>query len=129
MNGSSEYARRFGRNEAPVLEALRRLGGGTAREVRRAMTRPPDLDVVRVILEGLVGKQLVLEQPGPGEMLYRPARSASDTARAALLALLQRGFHGSVVELVRSLLDATGSGLSSSELGALADLVRRAGGA
>ena len=114
------------RRERQIVDALFRLGRGSAAEVRAELPDPPSYSAVRALLRILEEKGHVRhEQDGP-RYVYMPTVARENAKRSALRHLVQTFFEGSATQAISALLDSSSSKLSDAELERLAHMLEEA---
>jgi BlaI family transcriptional regulator, penicillinase repressor len=115
------------RRERQIIEALYRLGEGSARDVARAIRDPAAHDVVRVTLLTLERKGQIRHRVEGRRHVYAPVQSPDKARRSALATLTSTFFAGSASRAVLALLDMSRAKLSEAELDELAAWVEQQG--
>jgi predicted transcriptional regulator len=114
------------RRERQIVDALFRLGRGSAAEVRGELPDPPSYSAVRALLRILEEKGHVRhEQDGP-RYVYMPTVARENAKRSALRHLVQTFFEGSATQAISALLDSSSSKLSDAELERLGHILEEA---
>lgn len=114
------------RRERQIVDALFRLGRGSAAEVRAELPDAPSYSAVRALLRILEEKGHVRhEQDGP-RYVYMPTVARENAKRSALRHLVQTFFEGSATQAISALLDSSSSKLSDAELERLAHMLEEA---
>ncbi|HSF15279.1 MAG TPA: BlaI/MecI/CopY family transcriptional regulator [Vicinamibacteria bacterium] len=117
---------RLSNRERQIMDVLYREGKATAAEVREALVDPPSYSAVRATLRILEEKgQVRHEKDGP-RYLFRPAVGLDKAKRTAVRHLLTTFFDGSAEMAVATLLDESASGLSTTDLERLKELIEQA---
>lgn len=106
------------RREREVFETLCRLDGGTAAQVREALSDPLSDSAVRTMLRRLETKGLVRRDGGGDGFVYRPAPRTETVAAGALQRMIDTFFAGSAASAATALL-GMGQRLSPEEAAAL----------
>lgn len=114
------------RRERQVMDALYRLGGGTARDVLGAMEDPPSYSAVRTFLRLLEEKGHVTHVEEAGRYVYRPTASRAKASKRALGRVVETFFAGSVGDAIAALVDSSRGKLSRDEIRRLEALVESA---
>ena len=117
---------RLSRRERQVLEAIYRLGSGSAREVRQALPNPPSYSAVRTHLRILEEKGYLRHEEDGRRYIYHAVVDKRDARRSALSNLLETFFDGSVTATVSTLLEQDDLELTEEELEELEALVHKA---
>lgn len=123
---SPRILQRLGRRERQVLEAVYRLGSGTVREVRAALSDPPSYSAVRTHLRILEEKGHLRHEVCGRSYVYHPTVEKEEARRSALRSLLETFFDGSVAATVSTLLEEDDLRLSDDELAQLETMIREA---
>ncbi|MGE5814368.1 MAG: BlaI/MecI/CopY family transcriptional regulator [Acidobacteriota bacterium] len=114
------------RRERQIVDALFRLGRGSAAEVRAELPDAPSYSAVRALLRILEEKGHVRhEQDGP-RYVYMPTVARENAKRSALRHLVQTFFEGSATQAISALLDSSSSKLSDAELERLTHMLEEA---
>lgn len=114
------------RRERQIVDALFRLGRGSAAEVRSELPEPPSYSAVRALLRILEEKGHVRhEQDGP-RYVYMPTVARDNAKRSAMRHLVQTFFEGSASQAISALLDSSSSKLSDAELERLSQILEEA---
>lgn len=117
---------RLSRRERQVLEAVYRLGRGSVREVRDALSNPPSYSAVRTHLRILEEKGYLRHEEQGRRYVYHAVVDKREARRSALSNLLETFFDGSVLATVSTLLEREDLDLTEEELEELETLVRKA---
>ena len=114
------------RRERQIVDALFRLGRGSAADVRAAIPDAPSYSAVRALLRILEEKGHVRhEQDGP-RYVYTPTVPRENAKRSALRHLVQTFFEGSTTQAISALLDSSSSKLTDAELERLTGMLEDA---
>src|SRR5262249_33519860 len=97
------------RRERQVMDALFRLGAGTARDVLASIDDPPSYSAVRTFLRLLEEKGHVTHVEEGGRYVYRPVASRTKARKQALARVVETFFDGSIGDAIAALVD-TGRG-------------------
>ena len=90
--------------EAEFMNALWKIGQGTAEEIRKAVAGDPHDSTVRTMLRILEAKGFVRHERRGKAFVYQPAIAKEAAQGSALKKLLRRMFQGSAKELAIRLL-------------------------
>jgi predicted transcriptional regulator len=113
------------RRERQIVDALHRLGGGSAVEIRDAIPEPPTTTAVRTLLRILEQKGHVRRRQDGPRYIYSAAEAPARAQRGALRHVLQTFFGGSPEDLLATLVDLPEARkLRKRDLARLNDLVR-----
>src|SRR5690349_5190869 len=93
------------RRERQIVDALHRLGGGSAAEIREAIADPPTTTAVRTLLGILERKGHVRRRQDGPRFTYSAAEPPARAQRGALRHVLHTFFGGSPEELLATLVD------------------------
>ena len=114
------------RRERQIIDALYKLGRGSAAEIRTEMPSAPSYSAVRSLLRLLEEKGHIRhEQDGP-RYVYVPVVGRDSAKRSAMRHLLQTFFDGSTSQAMSALLDVSSSRLDEAELDRLKRLIDQA---
>jgi predicted transcriptional regulator len=91
--------------EAQVMDAVWRLGGATAEQVRGALPEPLHDSTVRTLLRVLEAKGYLRHEVRGKAFVYRAAVGRRKAQRRALRSVLARFFGGSAEDLVLRLIE------------------------
>lgn len=114
------------RRERQVMDALYRLGAGTAREVQGAMDDPPSYSAVRTFLRLLEEKGQVTHVETAGRYVYKPTTSRTTARKRALSRVVDTFFGGSVSDAISALVDTSRGKLSKEEIARLETMIENA---
>jgi predicted transcriptional regulator len=114
------------RREREAMEALHRLGAGTAVEVMDSIKAPPSYSAVRSVLRILEEKGHIVHEEDGKRYVYRPALHRKVAARDALLQVVNTFFAGSLSNVVKTFLDEKDAELTDFELNNLSEMIERA---
>lgn len=114
------------RRERQILEALYRLGKGSAAEIREALTDPPTYTAVRTHLAILQEKGHVRYESDGTRYIYEPVVPREEMARSVIEGVLQNFFGGSVEKVVATLIDREESQVTPEQLDRLAQIIEEA---
>ena len=93
------------RRERQIVDALHRLGGGSAAEIRDAIPEPPTTTAVRTLLRILEQKGHVRRRQDGPRFIYSAAETPGRAQRGALRHVLRTFFGGSPEDLLATLVD------------------------
>jgi predicted transcriptional regulator len=114
------------RRERQIIDALYKLGRGSAAEIRAELPAAPSYSAVRSLLRILEEKGHVRhEQDGP-RYVYLPMVTRDSAKRSAMRHLLQTFFEGSTAQAMSALLDVSSSRLDDAELDRLKRVIDQA---
>lgn len=116
------------KRERQIMDALYRLGRGTAGEIRALVAGAPSYSTIRTQLRVLEEKGHVRHEEQGLRYLYIPTVSRQAARRTALRHLVDTFFDGSPANLVTSLLGGDATRLTDDELERIVQLVRDARG-
>lgn len=114
------------RRERQIMDALFRLGAGTAAEVRAALPDPPSDSSVRTHLRILEEKGHLTHAVDGPRFTWRPTVSRARASAAAARHLVDTFFDGSISGVVAALLETSDTRLSAEEAERLEDLIAEA---
>ncbi len=111
------------RREQQIMDALYRLGEGTANEIVEELPDQPANATVRTLLRILEEKGAVKHKQEGKRFIYRPAVAKRSAAATALRKVLDVFFKGSVEDALAAHLADPKNKLSQNELDALQKLI------
>jgi BlaI family transcriptional regulator, penicillinase repressor len=112
------------RRERQIMDALFKLGTGTAADIRDVLPDPPSYSAVRTHLRILEEKGHVIHQEDGQRYVYEPVMSPDKARQHALRHVLSTFFHDSPAQAVAALLDEVD--LSNEEYERLSRLIDKA---
>ena len=113
----------FSRREREIMEALHRLGKGSAAEIREAMRDPPGTTAIRTLLSILESKGHVRHESDGTRYIYAPLVAREQMGRRALDTLLKTFFDDSVEQAVAAMLTRRDAQIPAQDLDRLARLI------
>ena len=113
----------FSRREREIMEALYRLGKGSAAEIREAMPDPPGTTAIRTLLSILESKGHVRHESDGTRYIYAPLVAREQMGRRALDTLLKTFFDDSVEQAVAAMLTRRDAQIPQGDLDRLARLI------
>ena len=114
------------RRERQIMDALYRLGKGSAANIRESLANPPSYTAVRTHLTLLQEKGLVRFESDGTRYIYEPTVPREETARVVINGVLQTFFENSVEKAVATLIEQDDKPLSNAQLDRLAALIEQA---
>ena len=93
------------RRERQIVDAIHRLGGGSAAEIRNDLPDPPSTTAVRTMLRILEQKGHVRRRQEGPRFVYSASESPERAQRGALRHVLRTFFGGSPEDLLATLVD------------------------
>lgn len=108
------------------MDVLYQKGRATAAEVLEDLPAPPSYSAVRALLRILEQKGHIRHEESAGKYIFMPTMGREKAKRSAIRHLIQTFFDGSAEQAVATLLDASSSKLSDSELDRLQGLIEKA---
>ena len=114
------------KRERQIMDALYRLGRGTAAEIMACLSGAPSDSTVRTQLRVLETKGHVRHEEHGLRYVYMPTVPRRTARKSALKHLVDTFFEGSSAKVVVALLGGEGARLSDEELERIAELVRNA---
>ena len=105
------------------MEALYRLGKGSAAEIREAMRDPPGTTAIRTLLSILESKGHVRHESDGTRYIYAPLVAREQMGRRALDTLLKTFFDDSVEQAVAAMLTRRDAQIPAQDLDRLARLI------
>jgi predicted transcriptional regulator len=116
------------KRERQIMDALYRLGRGTAGEILSLVPGAPSYSTIRTQLRVLEDKGHVRHEDQGLRYLYTPTVPRHAARRTALKHLIDTFFDGSSLNLVTSLLGSDGPKLSDEDLDRIVSLVKSSRG-
>ena len=114
------------KRERQIMDALYRMGKGTAGEIRAALEGTPSDSTVRTQLRVLESKGHVRHEEHGLRYVYMPTVPRHSARRSALRHLVETFFDGSTAKAVVALLGGEASRVSDEELARIARAVEDA---
>jgi predicted transcriptional regulator len=114
------------KRERQIMDALYRLGRGTAAEIMQRLEEAPGYSTVRTQLRVLERKGHVRHEEEGLRYVYMPTVPRHAARRSALKHLVDTFFDGSTTKAVAALLGGEASRVSDDELARIEDLVKNA---
>lgn len=114
------------RRERQILEALYRLGSGSASEVRDLLADPPTYTAIRSHLTLLEEKGHVTHRADGPRYVYTPVVPREEMGRRMIDGVLKNFFNNSVEQVVTALVNRDEASLSRADLDKLAKLIEHA---
>ena len=114
------------RRERQIMDALFRLGRGSAQDVLSAIPDPPSYSAVRAHLRTLEEKGHVKHEAEDLRYVYLPTMKREQARDSALAHLVETFFGGSAAQAATALLDPSSTKLTKEELDRLARLIETA---
>src|SRR5687767_12419668 len=114
------------KRERQIMDALYRLGRGTAAEIMQRLEEAPGYSTVRTQLRVLERKGHVRHEEEGLRYVYMPTVPRHTARRSALKHLVDTFFDGSTTKAVAALLGGEASRVSDEELARIEDLVKNA---
>ena len=125
MSGARPHAL-LTKRERQIMDALYRLGRGTAAEIRSQLAGTPTDSTVRTQLRVLEGKGHVRHEEQGLRYVYLPTVPRHSARRSALRHLVDTFFDGSSAKAVAALLGGEASKVSDDDLDRIARIVDEA---
>ena len=122
---ASRLTSHLSRRERQIMDAIYRVGGGSASEIARELPDPPSDTAVRTFLRILEQKGYLRHVQDGLRNVYSPVIPAHEANRTVLQHVVKTFFNGSRVQVMATLLDPSIS-LSDQELDRLSALIERA---
>jgi BlaI family penicillinase repressor len=119
-----QFLNQLSRRERQIMDAIYRMGGATAAEVRKAIPDPPSYSAVRALLGVLEEKGFLKHKKRGRAYRYQPTVSQHQARDSALKHLVQTFFDGSVASVMAALVDLGHKTLDEEEIERLEILVR-----
>ncbi|HET7695233.1 MAG TPA: BlaI/MecI/CopY family transcriptional regulator [Vicinamibacterales bacterium] len=116
------------KRERQIVDALYRLGRGTAAEIMAAVPGAPTYSTIRTQLRVLEAKGHVRHEEHGLRYVYMPTVPRSAARRSALKHLVETFFDGSSAKAVAALLGGEASRMSDDDLDRIAALLKNARG-
>lgn len=117
---------KLSRRERELLDAIYRLGSGSAAEIREALADPPTYTAVRTHLSNLEEKGYVRFESDGTRYIYHPVVPREEMATSVMEDVLQTFFDSRLELAVATLLSREETRLSQEQLDSLAEIVERA---
>ncbi len=114
------------RRERQIMDALYRLGKGTAAEIMAAVPEAPGYSAMRAHLRTLEEKGHVRHEAEDLRYVYLPTVPQAKARRGALRHLVDTFFAGSPALAAAALLDGNSAELSKEDLDRLSALIEKA---
>src|SRR5690242_3501384 len=114
------------KRERQVLDALYRLGQGSAAEIREAVEDPPTYTAVRTHLTNLEEKGFVKYQSDGVRYIYEPVIPRDQMAGEAIDGVLQTFFDNRLELVVTNLLQRKETQIDKAQLDRLAAIIEEA---
>ena len=116
----------FSRREREIMDALYKLGKGSAADIRDEIADPPSYTAIRTLLTILENKGHVRHASDGTRYIYRPAIAREQMGKRAMDSLLKTFFDNSVERAVTALLSHEDADISREDLDRLAKLIDKA---
>lgn len=114
------------RRERQLLDALYRLGKGTANEIRAAVSNPPSTTAVRTHLTNLEAKGFVRFEDDGIRYTYEPVVPREQMAEAIIGDVVETFFDNCLERVVSTLLSRRETKVSQEQLTRIAEIVEAA---
>jgi predicted transcriptional regulator len=114
------------RRERQILDALYRLGTGSAAEIRELLADPPTYTAVRTHLTLLEEKGHVRHDTDGARYIYSPVVPREEMGQRVIQDVLQNFFNNSVEQVITALVKRERTDLSPADLERLAKLIDEA---
>lgn len=108
------------------MDAVYRLGRGSAAEIQEQIPDPPSYTAIRTFLSILENKGHLRHTSDGTRYIYEPAVPREQMGRRAIESLLQTFFDNSVERAVSAMLTRKDANVSHEELDRLAQLIEQA---
>jgi predicted transcriptional regulator len=116
----------FSRREREIMDALYRLGKGSAAQILDELSDPPSYTAIRTQLTILENKGHVRHTSDGTRYIYEPAVAREKMGKRAIDSLLKTFFGNSVERAVTALLTRKDADVSDEELERLSRLIDKA---
>ncbi|HXC56786.1 MAG TPA: BlaI/MecI/CopY family transcriptional regulator [Rhizomicrobium sp.] len=116
----------FSRREREIMDALYKLGRGSAAQILEQMPDPPGYTAIRTHLAILEKKGHVRHASDGTRYIYEPAVAREQMGRRAIDSLLRTFFDNSVERAVAALITRQDADISRDELDRLSRLIAKA---
>lgn len=126
MTKSDLNERDLSRREREVLDALYRIGRGSASEVREVLVDPPTYTAVRTHLTNLENKGFVRYESDGVRYIYEPVVPREEMAGDIMSGVFQNFFESKLELVVSTLLKQKETKISSEDLDRLAQIIEQA---
>ncbi|MDR3691441.1 MAG: BlaI/MecI/CopY family transcriptional regulator [Fimbriimonas sp.] len=114
------------RRERQIMDALYRLGKGSAADIRESLEAPPTYTAVRTHLAILQEKGHVKFESDGTRYIYEPVVPRNEMAKSVMDGVLQTFFGGSVERVVATLIDSEEAAVTQEQLDRLAEIIEQA---
>jgi predicted transcriptional regulator len=114
------------RRERQIMDALYRLGSGSAAEIRELLTDPPTYTAVRTHLTLLEEKGHVTHQTDGPRYVYSPVVPREEMGQRMIDGVVRSFFNNSVEQVLTALVKRDQAGLSPTDFERLAKLIDEA---
>ena len=116
----------FSRREREIMDALYKLGKGSAAQILDELSDPPSYTAIRTQLTILENKGHVRHTSDGTRYIYEPAVAREQMGKRAIDSLLKTYFGNSVERAVTALLTRKDADVSEEELERLSSLIDKA---
>ena len=116
----------FSRREREIMNALYKLGKGSAAKILDELSDPPSYTAIRTQLTILENKGHVRHTSDGTRYIYEPAVAREQMGKRAIDSLLKTFFDNSVERAVTALLTRKDADVSDEELKRLSQLIEKA---
>ena len=116
----------FSRREREIMEALYKLGRGSAAQILDEIADPPSNTAIRTLLAILEKKGHVRHVSDGTRYIYEPLVAREQMGRRAIDSLLKTFFDNSVERAVAALITRRDADISREELDRLSQLIEKA---
>lgn len=116
----------FSRREREIMDALYKLGKGSAAQILDELSDPPSYTAIRTQLTILENKGHVRHVSDGTRYIYEPAVAREQMGKRAIDSLLKTFFDNSVERAVTALLTRKDADVSDDELRRLSQLIEKA---
>jgi len=122
----NKAANYLSKREQQIMELLYQREPATANDLMALLPGGPSNSTVRTLLRILEEKGQVMKKEEDGKYIYSPAKAKKAAAKTALNRVLDTFYHGSVRDVVATLLDEEKNRLSDEDLDQLQKMIDKA---
>jgi predicted transcriptional regulator len=116
----------FSRREREIMDALYKLGKGSAQQIMEGIADPPSYTAIRTQLTILENKGHVRHTSDGTRYIYEPLVAREQMGKRAIDSLLKTFFDNSVERAMTALLSRKDADISAEDLDRLSRLIEKA---